>query len=140
MQTSVVAEHTANSLSEILKELRDSQGERPITPEELDAARGYILGTDPLRYESQSYLLSQMIQIGRYNLPSDWFSTYNDKLRGATLENAQEVWNSSMDPNKLVIVIVGDTASVKTPLLDLGLPVVEMDAQGTVLTPESSAE
>ena len=30
VQTSVVAEHTANSLSEILKELRESQGERPI--------------------------------------------------------------------------------------------------------------
>jgi predicted Zn-dependent peptidase len=57
VRTSVVAEHTANSLSEILKELRESQTERPITQEELDAARGYILGTDPIRYESPSYLL-----------------------------------------------------------------------------------
>ena len=43
VQTSVVAEHTADSLSEILKELRDSQSERPIQQEELNAARGYIL-------------------------------------------------------------------------------------------------
>lgn len=135
VQTSVVAEHTANSLSEILKELRESQGERPIQQEELNAARGYILGTDPLRYESPSYLLSQMIQIGRYNLPADWYSTYNDKLRETTLENAQEVWNGTIDPNKLVVVIVGDAASLKAPLLELGLPVVEMDAQGTVLAP-----
>ena len=81
-----------------------------------------------------------MIQIGRYNLPSDWFSTYNDKLRSTTLEDAQEVWNGSIDPNKLVVVIVGDAASLKAPLIELGLPVVEMDAQGTVLTPEGSAE
>ena len=140
VRTSVVAEHTANSLSEILKELRDSQGDRPINQEELDAARGYILGTDPLRYESPSYLLSQMIQIGRYNLPADWYSTYNDKLRAVSLEDAQEVWSGNVDPNKLVVVIVGDAASLKTPLLELGLDVVEMDAQGTVLTPEDSAE
>ncbi len=135
VQTSVVAEHTADSLSEILKELRDSQGERPIQQEELNAARGYILGTDPLRYEGASYLLSQMIQIGRYNLPTDWYSTYNDKLRDTSLEDAQEVWNGTVDPNKLVVVIVGDAASLKAPLLELGLPVIEMDAQGTVLTP-----
>ena len=140
VQTSVVAEHTADSLSEILKELRESQGERPIQQEELNAARGYILGTDPLRYESPSYLLSQMIQIDRYNLPADWYSTYNDKLRETSLESAQEVWNGTVDPNKLVVVIVGDAASLKTPLLELGLDVVEMDAQGTVLTPEDSAK
>ena len=140
VRTSVVAEHTADSLSEILKELRDSQGDRPIKQEELDAARGYILGTDPLRYESPSYLLSQMIQIGRYNLPADWFGTYNDKLRGASLENAQEVWNGTVDPNKLVVVIVGDAASLKAPLIELGLPVVEMNAQGTVLTSEGTAQ
>jgi zinc protease len=140
VRTSVVAEHTANSLSEILKELRDSQSERLITQEELEAARGYILGTEPLRYENPSYLLSQMIQVGRYNLPADWFSTYNDKLRSATLENAQEVWNGTVDPNKLVVVIVGDAASLKAPLIELGLPVVEMDASGTVLTGADSAE
>ena len=133
VRTSVVAEHTADSLSEILKELRDSQGDRPILQEELDAARGYILGTDPIRYESPSYLLSQMIQVGRYNLPTDWYSTYNDKLRGASLETVQEVWNGTVDPNQLTVVVVGDAASLKAPLLELGLPVVEMDAQGTVI-------
>ena len=80
-----------------------------------------------------------MIQIGRYNLPSDWFSTYNDKLRGVSLENAQEA-GVNVDPNKLVIVIVGDAASLKAPLIELGLPVVEMDAQGTVLTSEDTAQ
>lgn len=138
VRTSVVAEHTANSLSEILKELRESQTERPITQEELDAARGFILGTDPIRYESPSYLLQQMIQVGRYNLPADWYDTYNDKLRGVTLENAQEVWNGTIDPNQLVVVIVGDATSLKEPLLELGLPVVEMDANGTVLSENST--
>ena len=140
VRTSVVAEHTADSLSEILKELRNSQAESPITQTELDAARGYILGTDPIRYESPSYLLSQMIQVGRYNLPADWYDTYNDKLRSVTLEDAQEVWNGTVDPNKLVVVIVGDSASLRTPLVELGLPIVEMDAQGTVLTSGDTAQ
>ena len=139
VKTSVVAEHTADSLSEILKELRDSQSERPITQEELDSARGYILGTDPLRYESPSHLLGQMIQTKRYSLPSDWFSTYNDKLRRVTLEDAQSVWNTQIDPNQLTVVIVGDAQSLKEPLQNLGLTVIETTADGqpikTVVTP-----
>jgi zinc protease len=79
-----------------------------------------------------------MIQVGRYNLPADWYDTYNDKLRGVTLENAQEVWNGTIDPNQLVVVIVGDATSLKEPLLELGLPVVEMDANGTVLSENST--
>ena len=128
----MVAEHTADSLSEILKELRDSQADRPITQEELDSARGYILGTDPIRYENPSYLLSQMIQIGRYNLPSDYYSTYNDRLRAVSLEDAQNVWNGRIDPNQLTIVIVGDSASLKEPLINLGLPVIDINPDGTI--------
>jgi zinc protease len=131
--TSVVAEHTANSLSEILMELRSSQAERPITQEELDSARGYILGTNPIRYENPSYLLSQMIQIGRYNLPSDYYSTYNDRLRSVSLEDAQNVWNGQIDPNQLTIVIVGDSSSLKEPLINLGLPVIDTNPDGTII-------
>ena len=138
VRTSVVAEHTADSLTEILKELRDSQDGKPITQEELDAARGYILGTDPLRYESPSYLLSQMIQVERYGLPADWYTTYNDRLRSVTLEDAQTVWNGQVDPNQLTIVVVGDAASQKSKIEELGLSVVDIDAQGNPLTESGS--
>ena len=137
VRTSVVAEHTADSLSEILKELRDSQDAKPITQDELNAGRGYILGTDPLRYENPSYLLSQMIQVERYGLPTDWYTTYNDRLRSVTLEDAQTVWNGQIDPNELTIVIVGDAASQKSTIEELGLSVVDIDSQGNPFSKES---
>lgn len=140
VRTSVVAEHTADSLTEILKELRDSQDGKPITQEELDAARGYILGTDPLRYESPSYLLSQMIQVERYGLPADWYTTYNDRLRSVSLEDAQTVWNGQVDPNQLTIVVVGDAASQQSSIEELGLSVVNIDAQGNPIQETKSDE
>ena len=136
VSTSVVAEHTADSVQEIMKELEGSQADRPITQEELDAGRGYMLGTNPLRYEQPNYLLNQMISIERYNLPEDWFKTYPDKLRGVSLEQAQEAWNTHIDPNNMRLIVVGDAKSLREPLANLGLSVVELDSKGQEITTE----
>ena len=131
--TSVVSEHTADALGEILKELRESQADRPILQEELDASLGYLLGTEPLRYEQPDYLLSQMVNINRYNLPADYYQNQTARLRSVTLESAQEAWNSYIDPEHLRIVIVGDSASILAPLENLGLVVTPVDATGKPL-------
>jgi zinc protease len=123
MSTSVVADKTAPAVNEILIELRGSQSERPIEQEELDASRGYILGTQPLQYENPNYLLSRTINIARYNLPDDWYSDYNNRILGVSLESAQDVWNTLIDPSNLVILIVGDSVTQLNPLQDLGLSV-----------------
>ena len=136
VSTSVVAEHTADSIQEIMKELQESQAARPITQEELDAGRGYMLGTNPLRYEQPNYLLNQMIDIERYNLPEDWFKTFPDRLRGVSLEQAQEAWNTHVDPSRMRIVVVGDATSLRESLADLGMPVVELDSKGQERTAE----
>lgn len=136
VSTSVVADHTADSLQEIMKEIRESQADRPITQEELDAGRGYMLGTNPLRYEQPDYLLNQMIDIERYNLPKDWFKTFPDRLRSVNVEQAQEAWNSHIDPNSMRLIIVGDAASLREPLAALGLPIVELDSKGQEIAAE----
>jgi zinc protease len=123
MSTSVVADKTALAVNEILRELRGSQLDHPIQQEELDASRGYILGTQPLKYENPNYLLSRTINIDRYKLPEDWYSNYNNRIREVSLESAQEVWNTLIDPSNLVILIVGDSASLLNSLQDLGLSV-----------------
>lgn len=130
VSSSVVAEHTADSVQEIMKELRESQSDRPITQEELDAGRGYMLGTNPLSYEQADYLLNQMITIERYNLPVDWFKTYPERLRAVSLEQAQEAWNTQIDPANMRLIVVGDAASLREPLANLGLSVVELDSKG----------
>ena len=132
--TSVVAQYTADAVQEILKEIRESQVDRPITEDELNAGRGYLLGTEPLKYESPSYILSQMITVDRYSLPTEYYSTYNQELRTVNLEQAQQAWNTYIDPNALRIVVVGDKATLQGSLLNLGLTIVELDAKANVIS------
>jgi zinc protease len=131
--SSVVTPHTADSIREIITEFRNAKDSKPISQQELDNGRGYFLGTWPLKYENATYLLNQNIEMERYNLPEDWISGYPDRLRSVTLEQAQNAWNDIIDEDNMVIVIVGDLASTKDSLLELGYSIQQVDAQGNAL-------
>lgn len=46
------------------------------------------------------------------------------------LAGAQAAWQARVDPAKLAIVVVGDAATLRGALPELGYPVVELDADG----------
>ncbi|MCK6503091.1 insulinase family protein [Myxococcota bacterium] len=126
----VVTPHTADAVSEILRELTQSRAGRPISQAELDNARGYLLGTWPLRFENPGTLMSETVAIWRYGLPEDWLRGTPDAVRAVTVEQAQAAWTTRVDPAQLDILVVGDAATVRAPLQALGLPVVDMLPDG----------
>ena len=128
--SSVVTPHTADSVREIISEIRDAKDSRPITQEELDNGRGYFLGTWQLKFENATYLLNQNIELERYELPDDWITGYPQRLRSVTLEQAQNAWNTIIDEDNMIIVVVGDLAETKDALLELGYSIQQVDAQG----------
>ena len=69
---SIVTPHTADAVVEILAEVNGALGEKPVTADELEAARGGLLGTWPLSFENPGYLLDQTATIWRYDRPDDW--------------------------------------------------------------------
>lgn len=128
--TSVRADATVASLTEILGELKGSLGERPVTAEELEVVKGNALGTFPLQYETAGDLLGGIGDIWRYGLPEDWIRAAPDRVRAVTLEAANAAWQKHMDPGRLVIVVVGDAASLREGLAGLGHEVVEVNRDG----------
>ena len=127
---SVITDKTAESVSEILRELKESQADRPFTQEELNGMRGALLGTRPLRFESTGYLLGQTRDIWIYDLPSDWVTSYPDHVRSVTLEGAMTAWKRWINPDQLTILVVGDAATIREGLSALGLPMTELNADG----------
>jgi len=126
----VKTDTTADSVSEILRELQESQAERPFSDEELQAMRGGLLGKWPLSFESPNYLLGKVRDIWIYDLPSDWVTSYPDRVRSVSLDATQAAWKRWIDPERLTIVIVGDAATIRPGLEALGLPIQEVDADG----------
>jgi|AMFO01.1.fsa_nt_gi Predicted Zn-dependent peptidases len=127
--TSVVTPATAPAVKEVLDILKASEGDKPITADELSATRGYLLGTFPVRFENPGYLLGQTEDIWRYDLPADWPQSFPDRVRAVDLAAANQALKHYVDPARLVIVVVGDAAKVKDDLARLA-PVVMVDADG----------
>jgi zinc protease len=127
---SVITDKTAESVSEILRELRESQSTRVFSSEELDGMRGALLGSRSLRFESTGYLLGQARDIWIYDLPEDWVTSYPDKVRSVTLDEANAAWRRWINPDQLTILVVGDAATIRPGLEALGYPLTQVDADG----------
>lgn len=129
--SSIVTESTALGVSEILREVREAQADRPITTEELESARGGLIGTWPLNFESPNYLLGETVDAWRYGLGDDWLGQLIPRYRAVTLDQANAAFADRIDPDALVILVVGDAEKVRGLLQKAtGRTIVELDADG----------
>ena len=128
--TSVKTDTSADSISEILREVSEASAERTFTKDELENARGYLLGSRPVRYENAGTLLGELQSNWLYGLPADWITAYADKIRGVTIEGAQAAWDKHLKESPLSILVVGDKSTILESLQALGLPIVELDSDG----------
>jgi zinc protease len=134
--TSVKTDTTADSISEILREINDAQSTRPFTADELVASSGYLLGSRPVRYENAGTLMGELQGNWLYGLPEDWITAYADNIRGVTLEGAQAAWNKHVISDELSILVVGDKATILEGLEALKLPIVNLDSDGNTMESE----
>lgn len=135
MSSSIVTEHTAGAILEVVRILRSSQSEQPITQAELDRAKGDLIGTFPLRFEKPAFAINSHLRILRYSLPTDWVTGYEQRINAVDLQTAQNAWNAQIDPELLYILVVGDKKSIQPSLLKLGYPIIDIDTYGNKITP-----
>jgi predicted Zn-dependent peptidase len=136
MSSSVVTEHTASSIREVIRVLRSSKSDAPLTQVEIDRAKGDLLGTFPLRFEQASFAINSQLRIMRYSLPSDWITNYEQRIGSIDLQQAQQAWNEHIDPEVVYILVVGDRKAIEPSLLALGYPIINIDTYGKKTTPE----
>jgi len=78
-----------------------------VTPEELDAAKTYLTGAYPLRFDGNARIASIMVAMQMQDLPIDYIATRNDKVNAVTLEDVNRVAAELLDPEGLHFVVVG---------------------------------
>ena len=137
---SVRTDVTAESLTEILKELDESIGDRPLSEEEVAYMKSSMLNSYPSRFETAGYQLSGAENIWRLGLPEDWQESYIPRVEAVTAEGANTAFAKTAAGHPLAVVIVGDAAVVREPLAALGLPIVDVDVDGNPISPTENAE
>jgi zinc protease len=74
---------------------------------ELLNAKGNIIGSFPLRIDSNKKLLDYLEVIAFYNLPLTYLDDYLVNVEKVTLAQIKDAFKRRVDPAKMVTVIVG---------------------------------
>lgn len=74
---------------------------------ELKAAKQYINGSFPLRFDSNRAIANTLLSMGFYQLPLDYLDQYLPKVNAVTIKQIQSAFQKHIDPKKMVTITVG---------------------------------
>jgi zinc protease len=124
---------TDSAISEILYEL-DRLRKEPVTPTELDMVKSFIVGSFPLQLETPNQIASKVIDLEFYDLPRDFYNTFNDRVEAITASDLFNVAQKYLHPDRLAIVVAGSSKEIAPKLTKFGSVEVE-DADGKPILP-----
>ena len=84
-----------------------------ISEEELEAAKLFLTGAYPLRFDGNAPIARIMVGMQMDGLPIDYIATRNDKVNAITIEEANRVARRIFRPEDLHIVIVGQPVGIE---------------------------
>jgi zinc protease len=125
---------TDSVIREILHQLERVRTE-PVSPEELTGAKGFLAGSFPLRIETPQQVAGQVRQLRLLGLSDDYLRNYRDRVAAVSSSNVQDVMRRRVNPDSLVIVVVGDGAAIYETLAGIG-PVRVIDIEGNTMAAE----
>jgi len=82
--------------------------EQGVTREELQAAKDYLTGSFPLRFDSNRRVGAFLTQMEYFGLGLDYMERYADLVRGVTMEDVLRAARSRLQPDKWIVVVVAD--------------------------------
>ncbi|WP_147109383.1 pitrilysin family protein [Tateyamaria sp. syn59] len=85
-----------------------------VTEEELEAAKRYVTGAYPLRFDGNAQIARIMVGMQMLGLPIDYIATRNDKVEAVTMEDVQRVAAQLLDPEGLHFVVVGQPEGLES--------------------------
>jgi len=121
---------TAESIVEIITELKGLVGDRPVTEEELADAKSTLVKRYPGSFESVGGIAGGLEEVVLQNLGDDAWSAELTAWGAVTLEQVNATARGRIDPDNLVIAIVGDLKAIEPGLRELGVGTVTVVAAG----------
>ena len=85
-----------------------------VTQAELDAAKTYVTGAYPLRFDGNGPIARIMVGMQMLGLPIDYIATRNEKVEAVTLADVRRVAAELLDPAGLHFVVVGQPVGLET--------------------------
>jgi zinc protease len=130
----IISAKTDAALIEFMKELKGIAGSRPVTDEELTMSKNALVQRLPGMFGSVAGITRSISSLWLYGLPDDYYQQYSKAVAAVTKDDVVRVARQYIDLGHLAIVIVGDRASIESPLKATGLgKIVVLDIEGNPL-------
>ncbi len=85
-----------------------------VTAEELAAAKTYITGEYPLRFDGNGEIADIMVGMQMIGLPTDYVTNRNDFINAVTLDDINRVARELLKPDDLHFVVVGQPVGLES--------------------------
>jgi predicted Zn-dependent peptidase len=129
VDTDVRNDVTDSAITYIIDDLKKIVTEE-VTDEELETVKNYMTGVFPLQLETANAVASRVINLKLYNLPKDYYNKYISTINKLTKQDILAAAKTYIHPDKLVIVVSGDSEAIKGKLAKFG-EVKVYDADGS---------
>ncbi|TCO08452.1 M16 family metallopeptidase [Natronoflexus pectinivorans] len=133
--TEVRTSVTDSAVYEILHEMTRMRKEL-VSEEELDLMKNVLTGSFSRSLEDPQTVARFALNIERYNLPSDYYRTYLEKVAAVTPQDIKAMANKYLHPDHVIILAVGEADKIREPLSKFSPTgeVVQYDFYGDVVT------
>jgi zinc protease len=109
-RAAVNTEVTLAALTDAMAELERIR-EAPVTPAELAAARDFLIGVFPLRFETPGPVVGSLGSIFVHGLPDDELRHYRAAIEAVTAEDVLRVARERIRTDEAAILLVGDASA-----------------------------
>ncbi|MCE5258582.1 MAG: insulinase family protein [Chloroflexi bacterium] len=98
------------SIGRAIEELRSlvrGMREQPISDEELDDCRSFLIGSMPIELETNVDIAEQILSIEKFQLGYDYLLRYPDVINHVTKDDIRRVVYEHLDPDRYVLALSG---------------------------------
>jgi predicted Zn-dependent peptidase len=114
-QADITTEATGAALKEIFAEIDRLRNEPPPL-EELRGIRNNLAGVFLVQNSSRRGVISRLSFVDQHGLGDDFLATYVKRVMAVTPQDVQRIAKQYLVPDRMTLVVVGDTKTVKDQL------------------------
>jgi zinc protease len=122
--TGVRTDVTAPAVKEIFNELERMRSS-PVTGAELGSAKDSVVRSLPGQFETTANAAGTIGELFIYNLPIDYYAQLPARIQAVSIADVSRVAQQYLQPDKMVVIAVGDAKQVTPELEKLQLGKVE---------------
>ena len=140
-RAAVNSEVTTPAIRDILTELARIRDER-VSDAELRAARDYLIGVFPIRFETPGAVLGALAGLALHELPDEELTEYRERIEAVSADDVRDTAQRRILADRLAIVLVGDADAIGDELdrAGFGPLTVERDDVTAPIAPEVAVE